>query len=184
MAVAAAVLVRWANRGFVALLLLVGTVVSVGAHPLADPSLYGRLLSGSARSTIVLALRSSTRALPLVVLGLALAVGAGVAALGARLPATARLATAAVVVLAALNLPALWNGTYVDGLQRRPSDLPAAWHEVAARSTALPPGTRVLELPGAEFAAYRWGTTNDAILPGLTERPTLTRDLLPLGSPD
>ena len=41
----------------------------------------------------------------------------------------------------------------------------------------------MLELPGAEFAAYRWGTTNDAILPGLTDHPTLTRDLLPLGSP-
>ena len=181
--VAAAVLVRWANRGFVALLLLVGVVVSVGAHPLADPSLYGRLLSGSARSTIVLALRSSTRALPLVVLGLALAVGAGVAALGVRLPATATLAAAAVAVLAALNLPALWNGTYVDGLQRRPSDVPAAWTAAAGALDTLAAGSRVLELPGAEFAAYRWGTTNDAILPGLTSRPTLTRDLLPLGSP-
>jgi arabinofuranan 3-O-arabinosyltransferase len=181
--VAAAVAVRWRQRGFVALLLLVGTVISVGAHPLADPSLFGRLLAGSTRSTIVLALRRRTRALPLVVLALALAVAAAVTALGARLPSTASLVAGVVVVLAALQLPALWNGTYVDALQRRPEGLPAWWTGVAGAADAFPEGTRLLELPGAEFAAYRWGTTNDAVLPGLTSRPTLTRDLLPLGSP-
>jgi arabinofuranan 3-O-arabinosyltransferase len=181
--VAAAVAVRWAQRGFVALLLLVGTVISVGAHPVADPTLFGRLLADSTRSTLVLALRSSTRALPLVVLALALAVAAAVTALGARLPSTAALAAGVVVVLAGLQLPALWNGTYVDALQRRPETLPAWWPEAAEAAAALPEGTRLLELPGAEFAGYRWGTTNDAILPGLTSRPTVTRDLLPLGSP-
>ncbi len=183
LAMAAAVLVRWAQRGFVALLVLVGVVVSVGAHPLNHPSLYGRLLTTSTRSTIVLALRSSTRALPIVLLGFALAVAAGVSALAARLPSTSVLAAGAVVGLAVLNLPGLWTGTYVDGLQRRPEDIPASWTAAAAALAQLPAGTRVLELPGAEFAAYRWGTTNDAILPGLTDRPTLTRDLLPLGSP-
>ena len=42
---------------------------------------------------------------------------------------------------------------------------------------------RVLQLPGAEFGAYRWGYTVDQPLPGLTEQPVVTRDLLPLGSP-
>ncbi len=98
-----------------------------------------------------------------------------------RLPATALLASGAVVLLAAVNLPTLWNGTYVDALLRRPSSIPAYWHAAADALSASGDGTRALELPGAEFAAYRWGTTNDAILPGLTDRPTLTRDLLPLG---
>jgi arabinofuranan 3-O-arabinosyltransferase len=85
------------------------------------------------------------------------------------------------VALAAANLPTLWNGSYVDALLRRPSAIPAYWHQVADALSASDDGTRALELPGAEFAAYRWGTTTDPILPGLTDRPTLTRDLLPLG---
>ena len=46
----------------------------------------------------------------------------------------------------------------------------------------MPAGYRVLQLPGAEFGAYRWGYTVDPPLPGLTTRPLVTRDLLPLGS--
>ena len=39
-----------------------------------------------------------------------------------------------------------------------------------------------MELPGAEFGAFRWGYTVDPPLPGLTDKPLVTRDLLPLGS--
>ncbi len=53
----------------------------------------------------------------------------------------------------------------------------------AAHLDGLPSGYRVLQLPGGEFGAFRWGYTVDQPLPGLTERPVLTRDLLPLGSP-
>ena len=42
---------------------------------------------------------------------------------------------------------------------------------------------RVLQLPGAEFGAFRWGYTVDPPLPGLTDKPLVTRDLLPLGQP-
>ena len=41
----------------------------------------------------------------------------------------------------------------------------------------------MLQLPGAEFGAFRWGYTVDPPLAGLTDRPLVTRDLLPLGSP-
>ena len=40
----------------------------------------------------------------------------------------------------------------------------------------------MLQLPGAEFGAFRWGYTVDPPLPGLTDKPLVTRDLLPLGS--
>ena len=69
----------------------------------------------------------------------------------------------------------------VDTLLRRPTTIPGYWQQVGDALTASNDGTRALELPGAEFAAYRWGTTTDPLLPGLTTRPTLTRDLLPLG---
>ena len=38
------------------------------------------------------------------------------------------------------------------------------------RSTRAAHDTRVLELPGSNFAAYRWGNAVDPILPGLMER--------------
>ena len=49
-------------------------------------------------------------------------------------------------------------------------------------STRSAPHGRVLQLPGAEFGAFRWGYTVDQPLPGLTDKPLITRDLLPLGS--
>lgn len=176
----AVVTLRWVDRAFLALLVLVGTVVAVGAHRYADPSPLGAVVKGaSAESTLVLALRSSTRAVPLVLLALALAVGAALTAMTSH----RRQVVAATVVgaLAVVNLPALWNGTLVDDLLRRPEDLPTWWDEAAAALDRRSPGTRVLELPGQEFAAYRWGQTNDPILPGLADRPLVTRDLQPLG---
>ena len=43
--------------------------------------------------------------------------------------------------------------------------------------------TRVFEIPGANFSAYRWGNTVEPITPGLTDRPYLAREVLPYGSP-
>ena len=40
----------------------------------------------------------------------------------------------------------------------------------------------MLQLPGQEFGAFRWGYTVDPPLPGMTDKPLVTRDLLPLGS--
>ena len=40
----------------------------------------------------------------------------------------------------------------------------------------------MLQLPGQEFGAFRWGYTVDPPLPGMTAKPLVTRDLLPLGS--
>jgi arabinofuranan 3-O-arabinosyltransferase len=183
-AVVALVVLAWRERTWLVALVLVGVAISVGAHPIDDPSPLGTAIADASDSTIVLALRSSTRALPLVLLAFALAVSAALTALEVRLPATALGGSLAVVLLAAANLPTLWNGTYVDALLRRPAAIPAYWRQLAAALSAGGDATRALELPGAEFAAYRWGTTNDAILPGLTDRPTLSRDLLPLGGAD
>ena len=43
--------------------------------------------------------------------------------------------------------------------------------------------TRVLEIPGADFSAYRWGNTVEPVTPGLIDRPYLAREVLPYGSP-
>ncbi len=39
----------------------------------------------------------------------------------------------------------------------------------------------MLELPGADFSHYRWGTTLDPVTPGLTNRPVVGRQLQPAG---
>jgi arabinofuranan 3-O-arabinosyltransferase len=90
----------------------------------------------------------------------------------------------AIVALMMLQLPAIWNGSLVDRQLRRPEQIPTAWSEAATALQQHSSDTRVLELPGQEFSAFRWGTTTDQLLPGLMTRPTLTRDLLPLGSPE
>lgn len=181
------VFVRWTHRRFAALLVVSGIVLAVGVHPVGDRSPLMRVLAGDDDSGLALALRSSTRALPLMMLGLALAAGALVAAAAdVQLPRVTWRADAgtAVVIgaLAVANLPALWTGAFVDEALERDQTPPTAWAEASQALDASGNSGRVLQLPGQEFGAYRWGYTVDQPLPGLTDKPLVTRDLLPLGS--
>ena len=186
------VFTTWQHRRYVALLIGSGLVLAVGVHPIDDPSPLMSLLLGDGEGGLALALRSSTRAVPVLVFGLALGAASLVAACGnLRLPGRRNLGVAwnwgvvsAVVIalLAVGYLPSLRNGGFVDPELERDQDPPQAWLDAAARLDALPAGYRVLQLPGGEFGAFRWGYTVDQPLPALTERPVLTRDLLPLGS--
>lgn len=171
---------RWEHRRFAIWLVVAGIVLAVGVHPFTDPSPLMRPLLDSVAG---LALRSSTRALPLAVLGMALGAGAAVSALGTvRRPLRDIVATA-LVTLAVINMPAAWTGGYVDPALERDQDVPAAWDEAVEVLDRGSSEYRVLQLPGSEFGAFRWGYTVDPPLPGLTNRPLVTRDLLPLGSP-
>jgi arabinofuranan 3-O-arabinosyltransferase len=173
--------VRWAHRRFAAALVVAGGVLAVGVHPVDDRSPLMRVLAGSDDGGLALALRSSTRALPLLFLGLALAAAALVDA--APRPRADRVLALAIGVLVLANVPGLWTGAFVDPALERDQDPPDAW--VAAARVLDADGTdgRVLMVPGVEFGAYRWGYTVDQPLPGLADSPLVTRDLLPLGSP-
>jgi len=188
---AGVVVTRWAHRRFTAMLIGVGTILAVGVHPIDDPSPVMSLLVGDGEGGLALALRSSTRAVPVLLLGSALGAALLVDGLRGRrlgIPLTrARvrpdLALGAVIALIAVfNLPALRTGGFVDPVLERDQDPPDAWLDAAAALDELPAGYRILQLPGTEFGAYRWGYTVDQPLPALTDRPLLTRDLLPLGS--
>ena len=74
-----AAFVRWRHRVFFVALLLVGVVIiAVGAHPYDSPTPLGALFKAFATgSTAGLALRSTGRAVPLVVLALAMFLGLG-----------------------------------------------------------------------------------------------------------
>jgi hypothetical protein len=185
----AAALVRWRHRAFFVVVLVIGVVVAVGAYPYDDPSPLGRLFkSFASASSFGFALRSTARAVPLVALGTAVLLGLGVNALASAWSArglrVAGLVLAAlVIVLAAVNLPSLWQGELLGDNLLRDEDIPAYWADAIASVDAGPHDTRVLEVPGADFASYRWGNTVDPITPGLTDRPYQARELVPWGSP-
>lgn len=186
LALLAAATVRFRERGYVLALVLVGLVIAVGAYPWAAPSPLGRAFRWFAdESSAGLALRSSNRAAPLVVLGLAVLLGAGVSALEGWRPRLGPVVGVLVLVAVVADQPALVTGDRVDRNYRRPEDLPAWWVEAAAALDAVPApaGSRVLEVPGQQFAAYRWGTTYEPVSPGLLDRGVAFREQLPYGSP-
>ncbi|MDG2427176.1 MAG: alpha-(1-_3)-arabinofuranosyltransferase family protein [Acidimicrobiales bacterium] len=182
LALMAVALVRFRHRGHVLALIVVGILVGIGAHPYDSPSLLGRVFREWTLSDMGLALRSTPRALPLSVLGLAICLGAGVAALARWRPRIEPIITAAVCILVVANLSPLWRGEMLGSLVQRPEDVPAAWHDAADYLDARGVGTRVLEVPGADFAAYRWGNSGDPVLPGLMDRHYVARELIPQGS--
>jgi hypothetical protein len=189
LAFAAAALVRWKHRAFFVLVAFVGFVVAVGANPYDDPSVVGGAFKSFAQSSSFgLALRSTARAIPLLALGTAVLLGVGVNALAAawsrRNVQWAGLALAgAVIVLAMVNVPALFDGSLYPDSLLRDEDVPAYWGDAVAALDRRPHDTRILEVPGADFASYRWGGTVDPITPGLTDRPYVARELVPWGSP-
>ena len=179
------VFVRWQHRRFAVWCFAAGALLAIGVHRLDDPApITDALVNNSGTGlSLALALRSSTRALPMATLGLALGAGAFVTAVRPRRSWVRMAVPVALVVVAVVNMPSVWRRDYVDPALARDQDPPAAWDEAAAALDAKPSGYRVFQLPGQEFGAFRWGYTVDPPLPGLTERPLVTRDLLPLGSP-
>jgi arabinofuranan 3-O-arabinosyltransferase len=170
---------RWRHRWYAAALFASGAFLAIGVHPFDEPSPLMRIVRDG---SLALALRSSTRALPLMILGVAL----GVAMLADGLRSRERLRAGVFAVaglLVVVNLPSFWQAELVDAALERDQDVPEAWTAAAADLRVDEAGSRVLQFPGAEFGAYRWGYTVDPPLPFVTEKPVLTRDLLPLGSP-
>jgi arabinofuranan 3-O-arabinosyltransferase len=189
LAMTAIALVRWKYTAFFVGLVMLGVVIGVGAHPYDRPSPFGGLLKAFADSSSAgLALRSTARAVPLLVLALAVLLGVLVTAGAARLaqgsrPWLAPVAVGTLGVLVLANFPALWNGHFYANNLTRPAEVPQYWKDAAQYLDAQSHDTRVLELPGADFASYRWGSTVDPITPGLLDRPYVARELIPYGTP-
>ncbi|MCB0976290.1 MAG: DUF3367 domain-containing protein [Acidimicrobiales bacterium] len=178
-ALAALSIARWRGRG-VALAMVAAAVVAVGAWPYDHPSLYGRAFRWFTESSSAgLAFRNAPRIVPLVVLGMALAVSAAVRAMPMRI----RAAFASVVCLAALaGLSPVLKVGMLSPPAERPQELPGYWKDATRYLDGRGEGTRVLALPGANFAAYRWGNAIEPIAPLLLDRPFIAREVLPQGS--
>ncbi len=182
MAVFSLVVVRSRLRLWLAGCWLIGTALAVGSHDPGSP--LGRLWTANGgRSTVQLALRSSTRAVPLVVLAMSLSLGTAIGYVYNRRPRAGRALAYALLLAVCANQPTLWNGSLVDATLRHPGEVPQYWLDAANELDSRGGSSRVLSLPGIEFGAFTWGTTTDSLLPGLMRRGEITRELLPLGDP-
>ena len=172
---------RFRGRAPLLVLLTAVTVFAVGAAPVDDPSPYGRVWRWfSETSSVGLALRNAPRIVPIIVLvtAIVLAVGAHRLTGGHRRWAVGTIVAVALVAIA----PVARHGFLASDFER-PEDLPDHWLALADDLDADDDGSRVLELPGTNFAAYRWGNTVEPVLPGLVDRPTIAREVLPAGGP-
>ena len=174
---------RFRHRGYFTLLVLVGLVMGVGAHPWTGSSPAGAVFKLWTTTDSGLAFRSTPRAVPLIALGLAVLLGAGAAAVGRWRPGLRVPVAAGLLVLICLNQLALFRGQMVDENLDRPSDVPTYWTDAAAFLDRGDPDYRVAEVPGVDFATYRWGNTVDPITPGLMDRDYVARELIPYGTP-
>lgn len=173
---------RWGHRAFFGALVVIGVVVGVGAYPTNDPSPLASVFHDFARTGgIGLALRSTTRAAPLALLGLAFLLGAGVDAL-ARRARRSGLVVGAGVGLVLLGLaPTIAGAQLVDPLYSRAEGLPDHWIQALDHADAQAGNGRLLELPGTRYAAYRWGNTYEPVTAGLADTPTAWREQIPYG---
>ena len=183
MAVLAAAVVRWRHRAYFVFLVLIGTVLAVGPYPYESPTgVSGLIKAFMLDTTAGLALRSTDRASPLVILGLAVLLGAGTTAVARRMTRLRWLLAGFVLAVITLAAAPLWTGaTVVNGLTQPAVPPPYVLRAVHHLNTTHP-GTRVYGLPGNNFAAYRWGDTIDTVYPALLDRPFVTHEQQTMGS--
>ncbi len=182
-ALGAALVVRWRHRAFFIILVVVGMVLAVGSNPYAAPSTVGGFIKAfMTKTTAGLALRSTNRATPMVLLGLAMLLAAGITALARRRLLVGLGAAGLALVLVAAANPPVWNGSTVLDRYTFPTPVPGYVTQAAKALNAENTQTRVLAIPGENDAAYRYANTVDPIWPGLLTRPFITRQQLVLGS--
>ena len=184
LAALAAVTIRWRRRGLFVALVVVGAVIAVGAHPYDHPSPYGGVFKSFLEGfDPARALRSITRITPARRARSRRAPrrrGHGVCSTFSAPRAHCRRhrnPRGRAQQCTAVARPARL------GHAVRPEHVPAYWQHAAAALDAGSHDTRVLELPGIDFAAYTWGYTGDSITPGLMSRPTAAREVHPYGTP-
>ncbi len=184
LALVSAAFVRWRERSYFLLLLFVGMVLSVGPFPYTDPTrIGGALKSFMTNTTAGLALRSTDRATPVVLLALAMLLGSALTALWRRLSIVGVTTAVLVAGLVLANNPSLFNGDAISaGSLVQPPSLPAYQLAAIAHLNATHKSTRVFAIPGNDFASYRWGNTVDTPQPAYLDRDFVTREQQIMGS--
>ena len=161
-------------------LVVVGLGVAVAGAPTNSPSPYGRLFKEFVKSDSGLAMRSTPRAAPIMLLGLAIGFATAVAWIVERASKRwAHITVAIALCLIVVNGFPLFTGGSMSK-QYMYKSVPKYWTDVADRLDATK--DRVYEFPGTDFPNYNWGGTVDPVTPGLTDASIIARELVPLGS--
>lgn len=182
-ALLAGLFARWRYRSYFILLVVVGAIWSVGAHPFTSPTPVGGLLKTFMTTTTAgLALRSTDRATPLIILGLAMLLGSGLGALHERFARSAIPVTLLAIVLIFANTTPVLRGDFIANDFTQPAKLPKSEMAAISYLNSVNPGTRVLALPGNDFASFRWGNTVDSPQPAYLTRPFLIHEQQVMGS--
>jgi arabinofuranan 3-O-arabinosyltransferase len=182
-------------RIHLSLLTLIGLGIAVGASPLSNSSPYGRIFDVVVNNESGFALRSTPRAMPLVLLALALATASGLHACTTLLASNnnrhIRLWLGKVVVAVVVgaiminNFPWFTQRAMTD-IITRDENLPTYWTDAArAIDSQRDKETgfgRTYEFPAANFADHWWGGTVDPILPGLISSEYVAKEMIPQGS--
>ncbi len=177
-----AFLTRFRYRAYFVLMVVVGALIAIASHPFDSPTPAGALFKAATTTDAGLAFRSTPRAIPLLALGGAVLLAAGISAVASMRPKLRVPLSLAIVALIGINQAPLFLGRMVDDNLQRPENIPEYWNEVAAALDAGDRDTRVLEMPGIDFASYNWGNTVDPVTPGLIDRDYAARELIPYGS--
>ena len=133
-------------------------------------------------TTAGLAMRSTDRATPLVLLSLAMLLGAGVSALVARVRRTGLIVGAGGRRGGDRGHHAPVDGAIIANGFTQPAHVPSYVHQAAKKLNSVHTATRVFAIPGNNFAAYRWGDTIDTVWPALLTRPFVTHEQQIMGS--
>ena len=179
----AAFVARWRYRSYFILITVVGMVMAVGPNPYDNPTGVGSVIKAvMVDTTAGLAMRSTDRASPVILLSLAVFLGSGVSALYHRFRVAGVVIGAGVVVAVAGASTPLWSGQIIADGFTQPAVPPAYTRAAAKALDATHPDTRVYGLPGNNFGAQRWGDTIDTVYPGLLTRPYITHEQQIMGS--
>lgn len=174
--------VKWKEKAFFASLLVIGLTLSVGTHPYNKPSIFGALFKKFMLTTTAgNALRSTDRATPLVILGIAALISCFIDAAFKASRFIGVCICLLTVALSTLNDPAIFNGGYVDSVMSR-GNIPTYTYQAANYLNKTGNTTRALIEPGQDFADYTYGYTNDPVLIGLTKKPVAERVQVPYGT--
>jgi arabinofuranan 3-O-arabinosyltransferase len=183
LALVAAALLRWRERSYFILLVVVGMVLSVGPFPYTHPTAVGGVLKAFMTDTTAgLALRSTDRATPVVLLGLTMLLGSGVTALYRRFTLVGVVTALLIGALVIANNPSLFNGDTIANNFTQPAKLPSYQMQAIDHLNKTHPGTRVLAIPGNDFASDSWGDTIDTPQTASLSRDFITREQQILGS--
>ena len=172
---------RWRYRAASVILIAAGLIFAVSAYPYDSPTPFGAALKAAQKSTLGLAMRSTNRVMPLIVMGLALLLGAGITAIATKRPTWSVGIGIVASVMAAANLAPLYQGSLIADNLQFPNQLPAYVTKTADYLNGTNTNSRVLGIPGVDFGYYRYGTTMDPVWPGLLDRPFVSRGSVPVG---